>query len=126
METEFILYVSNLEKSKTFYSFALNQLPSLDVPGMVEFELGESTKLGLMPDSGIAKIICPIMPHPSLAKGVPRCELYLKDPAYQEYFNRAITASALLISLPKVRDWGHVVGYVADSDGHVLAFAGDV
>jgi len=125
METEFILYVSNLSKSKAFYSAVLNQQASLDVPGMVEFELGSSVKIGLMPEVGIAKIICPALPHPSTANGKPRCEIYLKCSDYQKYFKRAIAAGALLISEPRSRDWGHIVGYVADSDGHVLAFAGE-
>lgn len=126
METEIILYVSNLEKSKTFYSEILNYKPSLDVPGMVEFDLGDKVKLGLMPETGIAKIICPALPHPSLANGKPRCELYLKCADYKKHFDRAINAGALLISPVLLRDWGHSVGYVADSDGHVLAFAGDI
>ncbi|HRD37509.1 MAG TPA: lactoylglutathione lyase [Bacteroidia bacterium] len=125
MEVEIILYVSNLEKSKVFYSLVLNQQPVLDVPGMVEFELGTAIKLGLMPESGIAKIICPILPHPSSTHGKPRCELYFKCPDYQDYFNRALSAGALLISPVIARDWGHIVGYLADYDGHVLAFAGD-
>lgn len=126
METQFILYVSNLQKSKAFYSFVLNQKPSLDVPGMVEFELGTSVKIGLMPETGIAKIICPALPHPSTANGKPRCEIYLKCPDYIDYFNRALTAGALLISPVLARDWGHKAGYVSDGDGHVLAFAGDL
>lgn len=125
METEFILYVKNLETSKDFYGFVLNRKPVLDVPGMVEFELGESVKFGLMPETGIAKIICPIMPHPSVSNGNPRCEIYLKTTSYNDYFNRAISAGATLISPMSMRDWGHVVGYVADADGHILAFAGD-
>ena len=62
-QLEFILYVSNQEKSTKFYETILQQNPSLDVPGMTEFTINEFVKIGLMPNEGIAKIITPILPH---------------------------------------------------------------
>lgn len=123
MFTEFILYVSDLDKSKNFYSTVFNQSPVLDVPGMVEFELNENSKLGLMPENGIAKIICPPLQHPSLAMGIPKCELYLKTAKCHELFQNSVKAGALIISKPLPRDWGDEVSYVADPDGHIIAFA---
>lgn len=123
MMVQFILFVKDLGKSKAFYSKVLNQLPTLDDPGMVEFELNEGTKLGLMPDDGIAKIICPTMKHPKNSGGIPRCELYLKNSNCHEQFYAALKAGAILISQPQVRNWGDEVSYVADPDGHVIAFA---
>jgi hypothetical protein len=78
METEFILYVADQKKSKEFYEQVFEKAPALNVPGMTEFLLAPGIKLGLMPETGIAKIICPKMPLPSSGTGIPRCELYLK------------------------------------------------
>jgi len=124
METEFILYVANQEASRAFYETVLDQRPSLHVQGMTEFTLGPGLKLGLMPEDGIAKILAGKTPHPNTANGVPRCELYLKYGKVNEFYARALQAGATLISAPAARDWGHQVAYVADPDGHILAFAG--
>lgn len=76
-EIEFILYVTNQEKSKCFYQSLFEITPSVDVPGMTEFELTDCTKLGLMPENGIAKILTDKVPHPKQGNGIPRCELYV-------------------------------------------------
>lgn len=123
---EIILYVANQEKSKLFYSTILQKQPVLDVPGMTEYLLTENLKLGLMPNSGIAKIISPILPNPSNGVGIPRCELYLKVDNIEEIFDKAINAGAKLVSEIKNRDWGDRVGYLADFDGHVIAFADEI
>lgn len=120
---EIILYVSNQEKSKDFYSAILKQEPSLHVPGMTEFNLADHFKLGLMPESGIAKIISPVMPQPVSANGIPRCELYLVSEQIQELFELAIDLGAKKVSEIEPRDWGDIVGYVADFDGNIIAFA---
>lgn len=120
---EIILYVANQEKSKFFYSTILQKQPVLDVPGMTEYMLTENLKLGLMPNSGIAKIISPTLPNPSNGLGIPRCELYFKVDNVEDIFNIAINAGAKLVSEIKNRDWGDRVGYLADFDGHVIAFA---
>lgn len=125
MQAEIIFYVKDQQISKQFYSRILNATPTLDVPGMVEFTISEGLKLGLMPESGISKIICPMLPNPSSGNGIPRCELYLLTINHLLFFERALSAGAKLISHPLLRDWGHIVSYVADPDGHVLAFAGE-
>jgi hypothetical protein len=118
-----ILYVADQVISKNFYESILYQPPILDVPGMTEFNISPYLKLGLMPEKGIAKIICPSMPHPSNGKGIPRCELYLmvEDPELQ--LDTAIKAGAKLIDPVLPRDWGDMVGYCSDPDGHIIAFA---
>lgn len=63
--TEFILYVADQARSTAFYRSLLGCEPILNVPGMTEFSLGHGTKLGLMPEQGIARIISGPMPHPS-------------------------------------------------------------
>lgn len=122
-KVEFILYVHNKKVASDFYASVLEKKPINDEDGITEFELGSNCILGLMPEQGIAKILQPIMPHPSLANGTPRCELYLHVDNPQNYLERAFMAGAVLISPNKMRDWGDEVGYCADLDGHILAFA---
>ncbi len=123
MEIEFILYVANLEKSKKFYSTLLNKVPALDVSGMTEFMLDDKTKLGLMPESGINKIFGGKTSNPAYGNGIPRCELYLKSKNLDLHYQNALKAGAKIISQPSPRDWGDLVAYVADPDGHIIAFA---
>ena len=118
-----ILYVADQQSSTAFYEKVLNQKPVLNVPGMTEFMLNESMKLGLMPEQGIAKIITPHTKHPELGNGIPRCELYLivEDP--EQSLAQAISAGAKEISKAAPRDWGDTVSYCVDPDGHIIAFA---
>lgn len=122
-EIEFILYVADQKKSRNFYSFVLNLIPSLDVEGMTEFMLGENCKLGLMPENGIAKILSNKTPHPASGNGIPRCEIYLKLDNSENYFSRAVDAGGKIISEFVLRDWGDNVAYISDLDGHIIAFA---
>lgn len=123
MQTQFILYVADQEKSKQFYEQLLNVKPSLHVPGMTEFQLSESTKLGLMPENGIAIILGDNTPHPNTGNGIPRCELYFRVKNANEYMERGIQLGAKLISPMQQRDWGDKAGYIADADGHIIALA---
>jgi len=118
-----ILYVASQKESAAFYQEVLHINPTLNVPGMTEFTLFENCKLGLMPNDGIAKILQPVMPNPSNGAGIPRCEVYLLTENAEELFNTAIKLGAKQITSMQKMDWGHTVGYVADADGHVLAFA---
>ena len=120
---EFIIYVADQKKSKEFYESLLGIKPSLDVPGMTEFDLGESVKLGLMPEKGIARLLSPRMPHPASGSGIPRCELYIKVENAKKYFQRGLELGATMVSPLMPRDWGDTAGYLADFDGHVIAFA---
>ncbi len=122
-EIEFIIYVSNQDRSKDFYERLLNIKPSLNVPGMTEFKLSENVKLGLMPENGISKIISNKLPHPQKGNGIPRCELYLKVENPNEYIKRGIESGGNEISKLQDRDWGDKVGYISDLDGHIIAFA---
>lgn len=122
-EIEFILYVENQNLSRDFYASLFDLVPILDVPGMTEFQLSQSVKLGLMPNDGMAKILGNKTPHPSTGSGIPRCELYLKILNALAYLERGVQLGGIEISPMKNRDWGDYVGYLADLDGHVLAFA---
>lgn len=123
LKTEIILYVADQNRSREFYTKLLNLQPVLDVPGMTEFKLNENLILGLMPESGIAKILCDKTPHPSTGNGIPRCELYLHTDNIEESYNTALQNGAMEISKIQDREWGDRVGYVADFDGHIIAFA---
>jgi hypothetical protein len=118
-----ILYVADQKLSDQFYEIVLQVLPTLNVSGMTEFTLFENCKLGLMPEDGIAKIITPQAPHPKTGSQIPRCEIYLRVENSQLYIERALENGAKDISPFQLRDWGENVGYVADLDGHILAFA---
>ncbi len=122
-EVEFVLYVADQEKSKYFYEQLLGINPCLDVPGMTEFELTATTKLGIMPENGIARILSPKMPHPKNGNGIPRCEVYLKVEKAEEFIKKGIELGGKMISELEHRDWGDKVGYISDPDGHVIAFA---
>jgi catechol 2,3-dioxygenase-like lactoylglutathione lyase family enzyme len=118
-----ILYVKDQARSVAFYSRVLDRVPVLDVPGMAEFAIRDGCVLGVMPEDGIVRLLGDGLRHPSLADGVARSELYLvvDDPA--AFHARALHAGARELSPVLPRDWGHVVGYSLDPDGHVLAFA---
>lgn len=120
---QFILYVADQQKSTDFYRKLLANEPSLNVPGMTEFELSPSLKLGLMPENGIAKIIEGKTQHPSNGSGIPRCEIYLVTEDIEPYYKRATELRAQLVSDTADRDWGHKVCYFSDPDGHIIAFA---
>ncbi|MFA7615411.1 MAG: VOC family protein [Weeksellaceae bacterium] len=120
---QIILYVEDQKRSILFYSKLFKTQPDLDVPGMTEFKLSENCKLGLMPNSGISKILLDKTPNPSLGNGIPRCELYLTVDDLEAEFENALQSGAKLISPPEDRDWGDRVCYFADPDGHIIAFA---
>ncbi len=122
-KTHIILYVGDQKASTTFYNRVLQREPLLDVPGMTEFELTPGCILGLMPESGIAKIISPPLPHPASGSGIPRCELYLYVNNVEETCSTALQYGAGIISPTAPRNWGDTACYLSDPDGHVIAFA---
>lgn len=120
---ETILYVKDQEVSTDFYTQLFRHQPDLNVPGMTEFKLSENCKLGLMPNSGIARILEDKTPHPDQGNGIPRCELYLYVENIELEFKHAVRSGALLISPVEDRNWGDKACYFADPDGHIIAFA---
>jgi len=122
-DVQFILYVRNQTRSKKFYGGLFHLKPIMDVPGMTEFQLTDSVKLGLMPEKGIAKILTPTTPHPEKGNGIPRCELYISVNNAAEYLNNGVKLGGKEISPLTNRDWGDKVGYISDPDGHIIAFA---
>ena len=90
---------------------------------MTEFMLADNCKLGLMPETGINKILSGKTPSPSLGNGIPRCELYLYRADMDEISQRLITAGAKEISPVQLRSWGDIAGYYSDPDGHIIVIA---
>ncbi|MFZ5554594.1 MAG: VOC family protein [Bacteroidota bacterium] len=123
VKAEFILYVKDQEKSKSFWSAILEKEPVLHVQGMTEFMITENCKLGIMPEKNIARIISPAVEDPSLSSGKSRCEIYLyvNDPDLS--LQKAISEGAHPVSKCENRDWGDRAGYCADPDGHIVVFA---
>ncbi len=120
---ETILYVKDQQASTDFYRKIFRKNPYLNVPGMTEFKISDNFKLGLMPTSGIVKILTDKMPHPDKGKGIPRCELYFYVDNIKFEFDNALKSGAKLISPIAARNWGDKVCYLSDIDGHIIAFA---
>ena len=118
-----ILYVRDQERSRRFYAAVLGAAPTLDVPGMTEFDLPGGASLGLMPERGARALLGDAVPSPDSATGVPRCELYLRVADPTAFVERAVAAGGRLIDGLRARSWGEVVAYLVDADGHVVAFA---
>ncbi len=118
-----ILYVTDQTASTEFYRRILGMEPVLDVPGMTEFEFSDYFTLGLMPHSSINKILNGKTADPSSGTGIPRCELYLYLDDIEAEFQKAVNLNAEIVSAPADRDWGDRVFYLADPDGHIIAFA---
>jgi uncharacterized protein len=112
-----ILFVADQHKATEFFRSVLLRKPTLDVNGMTEFEFGSQCVLGLMPRSGIERLL------PITTGATPTGELYLTvdDPA--EYHARALAAGATELSPLQKRDWGDEAAYSQTSDGHILAFS---
>jgi len=117
----FILYVSDQQASRDFYAAVLGLEPVLDVPGMTEFDLLDGSSLGLMPETGIRKLLG----EADFGDGL-RAEVYLVVDDPRESLAQAIAAGARLLSECKNRDWGDLAGYCLDADGYVLGFAAPI
>ncbi len=123
LKTNIIFYVKDQERSTGFYSHVLALQPTLQVPGMTEFTLNENCLLGLMPESGIKRLLGAVLPDPARGSGIPRAELYLRLIDASQFHARALEKGATELSGFEQRDWGDCVAYCLDPDGHVLAFA---
>ena len=118
-----ILYVTDQAASREFYSRILGMEPVLDVPGMTEFKFSDCFTLGLMPHSSINKILQGKTEDPTSGTGITRCELYLYVDDTEAEYQNAVALNAKVLSAPADRDWGDRAFYLADPDGHIVAFA---
>ena len=90
---------------------------------MTEFVLNDGAVLGLMPVSGIKRLLGDAIHDPALGQGIPRAELYLLVEEPQSFYQRALDIGAKSLSPLELRNWGDQVAYCEDPDGHILAFA---
>jgi predicted enzyme related to lactoylglutathione lyase len=118
----FILYVTDQTRSTQFYAAVLGRRPTLDVPGMTEFELPGGAVLGLMPVRGIRHLLRPALDALHWSEEDLHAELYITVDDAEFYLRRAIQAGGRLLSEVVERDWGHRAGYLLDPDGYVVAF----
>lgn len=88
---------------------------------MTQFQLSPGCILGLMPRTGAERVLARPLEAPSSSS--PQHELYLLVEQPEVFLQRALAAGGHWISVGADRDWGDWAGYVADPDGHVLAFA---
>lgn len=123
IKCHFILYVADQQASTRFYTAVFDRSPDLNLNGMTEFHLGPDTVLGLMPAKGIRKLLGDALPEFANGRPVLGAEIYLKVIGARAFHERAIRNGARELSPPQARDWGDVVAYSLDTDGHVLAFA---
>ncbi len=118
-----ILFVQDQEKSTVFYSSLLNIEPQLFVPGMTEFNLSNECILGLMPISGIKKILGSHLFDTKNLNIKPQSEIYLLVNNADDYLKRAAALNAVELSPMQERNWGHKAAYYFDPDNHIIAIA---
>ncbi|WP_304342790.1 VOC family protein [Chryseobacterium koreense] len=118
-----ILYVENQEQSTKFYERILGRNADLNVSGMSEFRISNDFVLGLMPNSGIEKILRNETPNPSTGTGIPRCEVYLYVDDLIKVYSEIKSLNIKIISPLEERNWGDCCFYFSDPDGHIIAFA---
>lgn len=118
-----ILYVQDQATSSSFYSKLLGATPSLDVPGMTEFSQNAIPFLGIMPIAGIKKLLPNVLFSNNKQGSTQCCELYFVVPDVQQKIEESLGLGAKLLSPAIPRDWGHVVGYIQDADGYIIALA---
>src|SRR5688500_5538833 len=100
MTCHFILYVQDQRASTAFYAVVLERAPDLDVPGMTEFRLGPDAVLGLLPVSGIKRLLGSTLPDPAAGAGIPRVE-----PDAAKHHASALANGARELSPLQARDW---------------------
>lgn len=122
-KSHFIIYVRDQQASADFYAQALGQKPSLHVPGMTEFELSSGAVLGLMPETGIQRLLGPLEGDPPQQGSILKAELYLVVDDAAAAHACALKAGGRELSGLAERDWGDRAAYCLDPDGYVLAFA---
>lgn len=118
-----IIYVQDQTASSNFYSKLLGVTPSLDVPGMTEFSKNAIPFLGIMPLIGLNKLLPNLQFSNNKQGSIPCCELYFAVSDVQQKLAESLELGAKLLSPAIPRDWGHVVAYIQDADGYIIALA---
>ncbi len=116
-----ILAVEQLPRSIAFYDRVLGWSQPIDTPVYAEFASPNGMRLGLYDRRSFGNNIGQV-PAPVVGP-VATAEIYLYADDLEVILARARDAGARMLSPPSERPWGDRVGYVADPDGYVVAFA---
>ena len=87
----FFMFVTK-RPARLFYKSVLCLEPCLDVPGMTEFQISAESKIGLMPERGIKRLLGNTIQDPEMTNGIARAEIYLTIVSPEEYIRRALAA----------------------------------
>lgn len=116
-----ILAVEDLPRSLAFYRDVTTWPVPIETPVYAELSSPNGFRLGLYDRQGFGRNIKRV-PEP-IAGPVATTELYLFVDDIDALMARARDAGAHVLDEPSDRPWGDRVGYVADPDGYVVAFA---
>lgn len=116
-----IVAVEDLPRSLAFYRVVTMWPVPVDTPVYAELLSPNGFRLGLYDRRGFGRNIKRV-PEP-IAGPVATTELYLFVDDIDASMSRARDAGASVLDDASDRPWGDHVGYVADPDGYVLAFA---
>jgi catechol 2,3-dioxygenase-like lactoylglutathione lyase family enzyme len=129
-----ILAVRDLAVSRAFHEAVLGWPAVVETPVYVELRdeggmrsYGSASsaggmRLGLYQRDGFGRNVGQA-PMEAPAGALHAAEVYFAVSDPREAVERALAHGGRLLSPVAPRDWGDEVGYVADPDGHVVAFA---
>lgn len=116
-----ILAVEDVARSTAFYRYVLGWEQLVNTSAYVELASPNGIRLGLYDRRSFGTNIGGV---PAAIQGpVATTELYLYADDLDAVLTRASDAGAKTLSPASERQWGDRVGYVADPDGYVVAFA---
>lgn len=118
-----ILAVSDLPRSRRFYTEAFHWPVIIDVPVYVEFELPSAMRLGLYDQSAFVRNTAASLAAAAAAGQTSRTELYFFPDDLLQTIETVEKAGGTLLSALANREWGDETAYFADPDGNVLALA---
>jgi catechol 2,3-dioxygenase-like lactoylglutathione lyase family enzyme len=116
-----IVAVEDLPRSLAFYRDITAWPVPVETPEYAELASPNGFRLGLYDRRSFGRNIKRV-PEP-IAGPVATTELYLFVDDVDAHVTRAREAGARMLDEPSPRPWGDRVGYVADPDGYVVAFA---
>lgn len=90
---------------------------------MTEFSQNAIPFLGIMPLAGIKNLLPNVLFSNGKQGYTQCCELYFVVSDVQQKIEESLDIGAKLLSPAIPRDWGHVVGYIQDADGCIIALA---
>jgi catechol 2,3-dioxygenase-like lactoylglutathione lyase family enzyme len=121
-----ILYVASVARSRQFYADAFGLREAMSVPPgdpaptYCELETG-ATRLALCAfELAASNFAEGTLRAPSAAAPPANCEIGLVVPDVHAAFKRAVAAGAAPAAEPRAKDWGQLVSYVRDLDGHLV------